>query len=59
MTELTIEHEESIRKAAITAVTGIIAELQNYGHAAPDLLLDHLGAFQRLLAQLERGPRPE
>ena len=31
MTELTIEHEESIRKAAITAVTGIIAELQSCG----------------------------
>ena len=34
MTELTIEHEGSIRKAAITAVTGIIAELR-CGHAAP------------------------
>jgi hypothetical protein len=57
MTELTIEHEESIRKAAITVVTGIIAELQFCGHAAPDLSLNHLEAFQRLLAQLERRPR--
>jgi hypothetical protein len=57
MTELTIEHEESIRKAAITAVTGIIAELQCCGHAAPDFSLNHLEVFQQLLAQLERGPR--
>jgi len=41
-------------KAAITAVTGIIADLQRCDHAAPDLLLDH---FQQLLAKLERGPR--
>jgi hypothetical protein len=57
MTEVTIEHEESIRKTAITVVTGIIAELQCCGHAAPDLSLNHLEAFQQLLAQLERGPR--
>jgi hypothetical protein len=57
MTELTIEHEESIRKAAIAAVTEIIAELQCCGHAAPDLSRDHLEGFQQLLAQLERGPR--
>ena len=57
MTELTIEHEESIRKAAITVATGIIAELRSCGHAAPDLSLGHLAAFQRLLAQLERGDR--
>jgi hypothetical protein len=56
MTELTIEQEESIRKTAIAAVTGIIAELQRYGRAAPDLSLKHLEVFQRLLAQLERGP---
>jgi hypothetical protein len=57
MTELTIEHEESIRKAAITAVAGIIAELQCRGHAAPDLSLNHLEAFQQLLARLEREPK--
>jgi hypothetical protein len=56
MTELTIEHEGSIRKAAITAVTGIIAELR-CGHAAPDLSPDLLEVF-RLLANLERH-RPE
>jgi hypothetical protein len=38
---VTIEQEESIRKAAITAVTGIIDELQRCGHAAPDLSLDN------------------
>jgi hypothetical protein len=55
MTELTIEHEEWIRKAAITVVTERIAELQCCGHAdAPE----RLEALQRLLAQLERGPRP-
>ena len=53
MTELTIEHEESIRKAAIAAVNAIIAELQCCGHAAPALL----EAFQQLLARLERGHR--
>ena len=57
MTELTIEQEESIRKAAITEVTGIIAELQCCGHAAPDVSLNHLEAFQQLLARLERGRR--
>jgi hypothetical protein len=51
---------DPIRKAAITAVARIIAELQSCGHAVPDmpdLSLDHLEAFQQLLAQLERGPR--
>jgi hypothetical protein len=56
MTELTIEHEESIRKAAITVVVAIIADLQRCDHAEPDLLLEH---FQQLLAKLERGPRQE
>jgi hypothetical protein len=57
MTELTIEQEESIRKAAITAVTGIIVELQRC--VMPRRIsLNHLEAFQQLLAQLERGPRP-
>jgi hypothetical protein len=51
MTELTIEQEESIRKAAIIAVTERIAELQCCGHAAPD----RLEVLQRLLAQLENG----
>ena len=46
MTELTIEQEESIRKAAIIAVTERIAELQCCGHAAPD----RLEVLQRLLA---------
>jgi hypothetical protein len=56
MTELTIEHEEeSIRKAAISVVTGIIAELECCGRAAPDLSLDHLEWFQRLLAKIERS----
>ncbi len=54
MTELTIEHEESIRKAAITVVIAIVADLQGCSHAEPDPLLDH---FQQLLAKLERGPR--
>jgi hypothetical protein len=48
MTELTIEQEESIRKAAIIAVTERIAELQCCGHAEPD----RLEVLQRLLAQL-------
>jgi hypothetical protein len=51
MTELTIEQEESIRKAAITAVTERIAELQCYGDAATD----RLEMLQRLLVQLEKG----
>jgi hypothetical protein len=42
MTELT----ESIRAAAITAVTDRIAELQCCGHATPD----RLEVLQRLLA---------
>jgi hypothetical protein len=54
MAELTIEHEESIRKAAITVVREIIVDLQRCGRAEPDPLLDH---FQQLLAKLERGPR--
>jgi hypothetical protein len=57
MTELTIEHEESIRKAAIAAVTEIIAELQCCGHAAPDFSRNHLEVFQQLLARLEREPK--
>jgi hypothetical protein len=55
MTELTIEQEESIRKAAIIAVTERIAELQCCGHAAPDRIEERLEVLQRLLAQLETG----
>jgi hypothetical protein len=47
MTELT----ESIRAAAVTAVTERIAELQCCGHAAPD----RLEVLQRLLVRLEKG----
>jgi hypothetical protein len=51
VTELTIEQEESIRKAAITAVTERIAELQCCGHVEPE----RLEVLQRLLAQVEKG----
>jgi hypothetical protein len=52
MTELTIEQEDSIRKAAIAVVTGRIAELQCCGDAdAPE----RLAVLQRLLTQLEKG----
>jgi hypothetical protein len=51
MTELTTEQEDSIRKAAIIAVSERIAELQCCGHAEPE----RLEVLQRLLAQLEKG----
>jgi hypothetical protein len=52
MTELTIEREEWIRKAAIAVVTERIAELQSCGDAdAPE----RLDVLRRLLIQLEKG----
>jgi hypothetical protein len=52
MTELTIEQEAWIRKAAIAVVVKRIAELQCCGDAdAPE----RLEVMQLLLAQLEKG----